>query len=993
MFFFPMNRPFNAFFLGMISLCGFILSGCPADEETSSSTAPASLSLTYQQNVIPPGAVCAYGGAEIVSGVDTNGNGKIDAGEVQDRHTICNGADGSTGATGATGGVTLVNYDVLPIGDENCSQGGLRVRSGVDADGNELLTDDEVNSENFLCRLANGDFRFALAEEEDVATEDTDCSGGEGVRVRMGLDANSDNTLATTEVSQTEVFCDSEATVRPVRVTIDDIRSGDAAMAVCPEGGKLIIESYGDLAQLIVDGVSIPGVQDQIDPGGDKNRDGTIDVEGDTTEIARVRPVCNQRAPAVASADVTDIPAVDAEETADPPICAGDTLGGVHITYSGMGGGAASPITLCDDANGAALANIDDRDAAFDEGSGIACPTGGVIITVGIDADADETLDAGEVDIAKSAFTCDDAGEVVVFRNNLTNTDDASTAGLDESTITDRLLIAVDAEATDNTQCGITGGFLFKHQINGTGAETDVYVCHTAVPAAEATVLVNTFNDRDDALVVASRCVNGGIEVVGITAVDGETKHYLCNGFPSAAPTITKITAGDAESTANCDGRAGVKVETQGGVPVYVCDGEAGEDGGIGATPAVETIAAGSAESNTNCNGRAGVKITPVGTGTTPLYVCNGADGAAGTDGDDGAPGTPGTSPTVAIIAAGSAESNTNCDGLAGVKITPAGGGTPVYVCNGADGDKGDKGDTGADGDKGDKGDAGASPTIETVAAGPSDTNCGGRGGVKITPAGGGTAVYACNGASPTVASFAAGSDESNDNCGGLAGVKITPVGAGATPIYVCDGEDGDNGETPTIDTAAITDTDVCADGGTKITFDFTDNTKDRTVNLCNGEDGDDGETPTITPTVISAGAVCTNGGTAITFDFPTASDQTINVCNGEDGAAGTKGEDGDPGAAGETPTITTATITDTNVCAEGGTAITFDFTDNTKDRTVNLCNGADGDAGAAGSTVTVSTPAAVASPTGHCPDETTEYEYSITVDGSSETITYCKPD
>ena len=64
----------------------------------------------------PAGVFCQYGGSKVMSGVDSNANGILDAAEVTASSYACNGApgangtNGTNGATGATGpGITWVN--------------------------------------------------------------------------------------------------------------------------------------------------------------------------------------------------------------------------------------------------------------------------------------------------------------------------------------------------------------------------------------------------------------------------------------------------------------------------------------------------------------------------------------------------------------------------------------------------------------------------------------------------------------------------------------------------------------------------------------------------------------------------------------------------------------------------------------------------------------------------------------------------------------------
>jgi hypothetical protein len=113
------------------------------------------------------GANCTTGGVKIEYGLDANNNGTLDAGEINATLTkyVCNGAVGATGATGLTGpqgpagangaqgpqGVAgtnglnaLIKTTSEPAG-ANCSNGGTKIETGLDANGNGVLDASEVN--------------------------------------------------------------------------------------------------------------------------------------------------------------------------------------------------------------------------------------------------------------------------------------------------------------------------------------------------------------------------------------------------------------------------------------------------------------------------------------------------------------------------------------------------------------------------------------------------------------------------------------------------------------------------------------------------------------------------------------------------------------------------------------------------------------------------------------------------------------------------------
>ena len=87
------------------------------------------------------GTNCPLGGLAIVSGVDTNGNGRIDAGEVASTAYLCNSAPGQN---------SLVALTEEPEG-EHCQLGGVRIQSGLDTNGNGVLDDPEIQFTQYVC--------------------------------------------------------------------------------------------------------------------------------------------------------------------------------------------------------------------------------------------------------------------------------------------------------------------------------------------------------------------------------------------------------------------------------------------------------------------------------------------------------------------------------------------------------------------------------------------------------------------------------------------------------------------------------------------------------------------------------------------------------------------------------------------------------------------------------------------------------------------------
>jgi hypothetical protein len=116
----------------------------------------------------PAGQNCPSGGVRIDTGFDRNGNGQLDASEIDLTGYVCNGVDGATGPTGPTGALGNSDYDgtghnslvnVTPFDGTrgDCDEGGLEVETGLDDGGATDTADDgilgatEVDETQILC--------------------------------------------------------------------------------------------------------------------------------------------------------------------------------------------------------------------------------------------------------------------------------------------------------------------------------------------------------------------------------------------------------------------------------------------------------------------------------------------------------------------------------------------------------------------------------------------------------------------------------------------------------------------------------------------------------------------------------------------------------------------------------------------------------------------------------------------------------------------------
>ncbi|MEM1404631.1 MAG: imelysin family protein [Pseudomonadota bacterium] len=90
------------------------------------------------------------------------------------------GAPGAAGSPGSDGASSLIAQTTLPQGDDNCGVGGTRIDSGIDDNGNGTLDADEIDATSFVCngdanaftldraaRLLETNANIALAAYED----------------------------------------------------------------------------------------------------------------------------------------------------------------------------------------------------------------------------------------------------------------------------------------------------------------------------------------------------------------------------------------------------------------------------------------------------------------------------------------------------------------------------------------------------------------------------------------------------------------------------------------------------------------------------------------------------------------------------------------------------------------------------------------------------------------------------------------------------------
>lgn len=250
------------YFIVFFSLCALLCSckkgvtGKRGDDGTDGSNGKNSLIDFVTE---PAGANCANGGYKVLSGIDQNGNGALDASEVQVTKYLCNGANGN-GGSGNNGKNSLISFVTEGAGT-NCAKGGYKVTSGVDANGDNVLDAAEVQNTAYIC---NGNEGLTSLTAVVAEAAGTNCASG-GFKVTTGLDVNRNNVLDNNEVQATQYICNAS--------------------------GGTGTNGYNSLVDVIPEpiGSNCAGGGNRINYGMDLNRNNVLD----NNEITRTVYMCN----------------------------------------------------------------------------------------------------------------------------------------------------------------------------------------------------------------------------------------------------------------------------------------------------------------------------------------------------------------------------------------------------------------------------------------------------------------------------------------------------------------------------------------------------------------------------------------------------------------------------------------------------------------------------------------------------------------------------
>lgn len=346
---------------------------------------------------------CPNGGQRIDAGRDANRNASLDEDEITSSSFVCSGAQGANGADAASGmdgpdgadgpdgvkgpdvvgddgqpghdgGLTAVNVTHEAPGDA-CAAGGQRIEIGPDANGDGVIDAGSSTETAYVCDGVDGASgtpsvaALVLTSEEAPGAQ---CQHG-GTRIDYGADADGNSSLDPGELEGTRYVCDgssgSAGTAPVFAVSVEPVGAN------CAYGGK------------------------RVDYGQDEDADGELDA----SEVTGTQYTCDGATGGAANRSLVDVAAEAAGGN-----CA---TGGQQITHGldddGDGTLAAGEIDgtryVCNGGDGTDSALV--LVAVAPQPPGGNCTGGGQKVTVGLDDDSNETLDAAEVD--STSYVCD----------------------------------------------------------------------------------------------------------------------------------------------------------------------------------------------------------------------------------------------------------------------------------------------------------------------------------------------------------------------------------------------------------------------------------------------------------------------------------------------------------------------------------------------------------------------------------------------------------
>lgn len=162
--------------------------------ETGDAGADGHNSMIVIETIDPGDEDCPSGGQLVTVGIDVDNSGTLDEGEGAVTQKICNGIDGEDGSDGYT---SLV--EVAPDA-ETCPAGGHNIKTGIDTNGNGALDAEpnEVVSSVFICNGIDGedgiDGKSATVSITTLLEGEEGCVAG-GYKIEIGIEGGSPETV------------------------------------------------------------------------------------------------------------------------------------------------------------------------------------------------------------------------------------------------------------------------------------------------------------------------------------------------------------------------------------------------------------------------------------------------------------------------------------------------------------------------------------------------------------------------------------------------------------------------------------------------------------------------------------------------------------------------------------------------------------------------------------------------------------------------------
>ena len=139
------------------------------------------------------GGNCENGGIKINSDIDANNDCVLEESEIMSTAYVCNGIDGKISLTK----ITNENSGM------NCENGGLKIDYGLDLNGDGELNDNEVQYTTYTCNGLNGNLSLINITDE---AEGIVCENG-GIKIESGVDSNGNKLLDENEIHTTKYIC------------------------------------------------------------------------------------------------------------------------------------------------------------------------------------------------------------------------------------------------------------------------------------------------------------------------------------------------------------------------------------------------------------------------------------------------------------------------------------------------------------------------------------------------------------------------------------------------------------------------------------------------------------------------------------------------------------------------------------------------------------------------------------------------------------------